>query len=117
MTSEEFVHAIKTIMKSALSGLLKTIITPPGRRPAPELIQISHFYNKLSEEDKGIFSDALELAAKQSACNFLSVLDGALAIEPSGEKGNLELYYSDGKTLVKLNDTDKVMLNEVFRQK
>lgn len=116
MTTEEFVQAIKVILKSALAGLLKTIMVPPGRRPAPELIQISHFYNKLNEEDKRIFSVALELAAKQSACNILSVLDGAVSIEPIGEKGKLELFYSDGKTTIKINDTGKPMLNELFRQ-
>ena len=117
MTAEEFVQAIKVITISALSGLLKTFIKPPGKKPAPDLVRISNFFNRLSEEDKETFSGALELAAKQSACNFLLVLDGALAIESTEEKGILELYYCHDKVRVKINDTDNVMLNEIFRQK
>lgn len=116
MTSEEFVLAIKIITKSALSGLLKAIIFPPGRTPAPDLVRISNFYNKLSEDDKIIFYEALALAAEQSACNFLSVIDGTLAIESTEQNGQLELYYNDGKSRTKLNDTDNIMLNDIFRR-
>jgi len=116
MTSYEFVEAIKKITQAALSGLLKTFVEPPGRKPAPELVRISNFFKSLSDEDKKTFTEALELTTRQSACNFLSVLDGALAIESTEGKGQLELYYSDGKSRMRINAPDKIMLNEIFRQ-
>ena len=70
MNSKGFVKAIELIASSALTGLLKTIAKPPGKSPAPNLVRISELYRSLSDKDKQIFSDALELAARQSINNF-----------------------------------------------
>ena len=72
MNSKGFVKAIELIASSALTGLLKTIAKPPGKSPAPNLVRISELYRSLSDKDKQIFSDALELAARQSINNFHS---------------------------------------------
>lgn len=116
MNSETFVEAIKLIASSALTGLLKTIKNPPGRRPTPNLVRISALFHSLNEKDKQTFSEALELAARQSNSNFFLVLDGSLAIESAVEKGQLELYYNDGKDRVWLNNPHSVPLNEIYRR-
>jgi hypothetical protein len=116
MTTEIFVQSIKAITKSAISGLLNSFKTPPGRRPTPDIMRICSLFKKLSEEDKQTFTVALELAAKQSVCNVFLVLDGALSISSTEEKGELELFYNNGKTRVRINGRDNVMLNEIFRQ-
>jgi len=116
MDSDIFVEALKTITTSALSGLLKTIEKPPGRKPDTSLIRISDLFHRLSENDKQTFSEALQLAARQSTNNFLLVLDGSLAIESVPEKGALELYYKNERGRTRLNDPADAPLNEIFRR-
>lgn len=116
MNNEGFVEAIKLIASSALSGLLKTIENPPGRSPSPNLVHISDFFHSLNEKDRQTFADSLELAARQSIGNLFLVLDGSLAIESTTDKGQLELYYNNGKERVRLNDPCEVPLNEIYRR-
>ena len=116
MNSKGFVKAIELIASSALTGLLKTIAKPPGKSPAPNLVRISELYRSLSDKDKQIFSDALELAARQSINNFLLVLDGSLAIESTSDKGALELYYINDKERILINSSSEPSLNEIYRR-
>lgn len=111
-----FVESIKLIASSALTGLLKTIKNPPGRNPAPDLVRISDLFRSLNEKDRETFAHALELSARQSINNFFLVLDGSLVIESTTEKGQLELYYNDGKESVRVNDPCKDSLNEIYRR-
>lgn len=115
MNSAEFIKATKVVAASALTGLIKAIEKPPGRTPAPSLVRISDLFHRLSEDDRKIFGEALELAAGQATDNFLLILDGALAIESGPEKGELELYYKSGTDRVRLNDPEDAPLNEIFR--
>lgn len=113
MDAEEFVEAINQIRISAIAGLVRALEHPPGRRPNQRIVEASILYNRLSEQDKRAFRTGLEIAAKQSTNNFLSVLDGSLAVE-NGLKGRLELYYTDGVNRVLLNDPQVGPLNELF---
>jgi len=116
MNNKGFVEAIELIASSALNGLLKAIENPPGRSPSPNLVQISDFFRTLNEKDRQTFAIALELASRQSINNLFLVLDGSLAFESMAEKGQLELYYNNGKERVRLNDPCEVPLNEIYRR-
>ncbi len=115
MNSQSFVEAISRVMKAGLSGLISNITSPPGKRPEIPLIRVSDFYNRLNEHDKQVFEEALSLASRHSINTILSILDGDLAIEPIGKKGELKLYHFDGTREVRINDPDQAPLSEIFR--
>jgi hypothetical protein len=115
MNPQAFVEEISRVMKAGLSGLISNISSPPGKRPKALLLRISEFYNRLNEHDKRVFEEALALASRQSVNAIFSILDGDLAIEPIGKKGELKLYHSDGTRQIRINDPDQAPLSEIFR--
>jgi len=114
MTSEEFVDALKEIIvEDGTRNLQTNLIKPPGRSPANELVQMSKWYNALSDGDKlmllKIISDALHGGLFEVLC----ILDGVSSIE-NGEKGKLKLYYEKAGKSILLNDESKVMLHDLL---
>jgi len=81
MNANILIQSINAIHTSEMSGLIKTIEVPPGRKPSQKLANISSLYNNLNEEGKQVFSDALNVAAIQTINNILLILDGDLSIE------------------------------------
>ena len=111
---EDFLGIIT--MKSANAGLISSIIeNPPGRKPHTNLVRISNFYKSLDNNGKEIFKSALALAARDSMNTPLCVIDGSMAFEPRGRKGELELYYVAEGIRVRLNDPGETPLDELFR--
>lgn len=116
MNCEEFVNAIKaTVRDTAVTGTLALLREPPGRKPRPELLELSGWFKRLNDEDKKMLEMVLMLNADAAVFGFLAVLDGERAIEDTLEKGEFELVYvRDGeKTL--LNDPTQEMLHDIFK--
>ena len=65
--------------------------SPPGRRPAPELIAISQWFNALPPSDQEMVIHAMHEAADSTLFGVLCVLDGVRAIESSAEKSQFQL--------------------------
>jgi hypothetical protein len=115
MNTQTFVNGVRTAAcEAAANGTLRIIERPPGRSPSGELISLSRWYNELNSDDREKLAKVVTLAANQATYSFLLILDGLLAIEPSGEKGSLELYYNDGKTRTQLNDQN-ANLSSLFK--
>lgn len=116
MTSEAFVTAIRSaVYKTAAKGTMEVLEHPPGRRPDAELVRLNQWYRALSPSDRENVTKAVDMAADQATYNFLSVLDGLMAIEPVGTKGRLHLFHDDGKTRTLLNDEDAEQLTMLFK--
>ncbi|OAI16963.1 hypothetical protein A1507_11370 [Methylomonas koyamae] len=105
MNSEEFVDAVKIVVRDAsVSGSLNSLIRPAGRKPDRKLVELSTWFNELSDSDKEMIEKVIKYVADISVFSFFSVLDGATVIESGPDKGDLELYYIKG--------TEKLLLNE-----
>lgn len=116
MTPEEFVHAIDVVVrKAAAAGTMEILQKPPGRRPGPDLAELSWWFRGLGPDDRAAVSRVASLASDQATYNFLLVLDGLLAVEPAGEKGSLGLYYEKDDVRVQLNAEDDKQLSFLFR--
>jgi hypothetical protein len=115
MDKNEFVDAIKVIEASALDGLEKGLISPPGRKPSADLMAVSTFYNGLNDEGRAILMKLAKLASGQATNNMLSIIDGNVAIESTPDKGDLELYFCKGGARVRLNPPEGETLSEMFR--
>lgn len=116
MNREEFVKSIKeNVRGSSISGTIKNLEKPPGRRPEPELVKLSEWYNGLNESDKGMVFRAIERAVDQSVFGFFAVLDGVRVIEDTSLKGMLELYYTNDSSKVLLNNEQDDYLHDIYK--
>src|SRR5262245_45270248 len=118
MDTSEFVEAIRVaVYKAAAKGTMSTLAKPPGRRPHPDLVTCSNWFNGLKPEDRDFVAWIVDMAAKQATYNFLVALDGLTALEPPGPKGKLELFFSKGGVRVRLNDEREEWLSSLFKQR
>jgi hypothetical protein len=105
MNAKQFVQAVRVaVHKSAAKGTIDALLKPPGRRPNPELVMRSEWFNRLKPVDRDFVARIADMAAEQATYNFLLALDGAIALEPAGPKGTFELSFDDGERRVLLND-------------
>jgi len=93
MKQEEFVGALRDLARdAAVEGVLSVVSNPPGRRPAPELLELSGWHRQLSDADRQRLRRMLELVAHQAVFGVLSVLDGTRQVEPTlGPKKHFEI--------------------------
>lgn len=114
MNSEEFVDAIKIVVRDAsISGSLKSLTKPAGRKPDRKLVELSTWFNELSDSDKEMLEKVIKYVADISVFSFFSVLDGAAVIENGPDKGDLELYYVKGAEQLLLNEPSNP-LHDIF---
>jgi hypothetical protein len=115
MTSEEFVRVVKLQTSDpAISGTIKSLTRPAGRKPSKKLLWLSDWYNQLSDKDRGMLRAALTEAAEMAIFEFFCILDGVSSIEDGPNKGELQLHFvkSGEKTL--LNDPRHEELHNLF---
>lgn len=116
MNGDEFVDAVDTVVRQgAVASTLKNLAKPPGITPDRDLVEMSRWYAGLSETEREMLASVVHLAASHAVLAFLSVLDGAQAIESPPDKGHLELYHVKHDRRVLLNDPAHEPLNDKLR--
>jgi len=103
MTPDQFVQGLKEECRdAAVRRCVETLTSPPGRRPDPPLVELSRWFQGLSEADRGCVARAMTEAADATLFGVLCVLDGVRAIEPIGEKSAFRLtaHRSDGESVI-----------------
>jgi L-arabinose isomerase len=114
MTREEFVSVLKMVARdSAVDTVLRNLETPPGRRPAPELVKSSAWFKQLGPEDREMVRWVVAKAAHDCLFGVFCVLDGVRAFARDSE-ANLELYYVSGGKRVLLNDFKEQLLHDIL---
>ena len=113
MTADEFVGVVDLVVRrGSISSTLKNLEHPPGRNPDAELRSLADWFNRLGVAERKAVAGVARLAVSHAACAFLSVIDGAMAIESGPERGHLELYYVNGGERRLLNDPRDEPLND-----
>jgi len=115
MTSEEFVRVVKLqTSDSAVSGTIKSLTRPAGRKPSKKLLWLSDWYNQLSDKDRAMLRAALGEAAEMAVFEFFCILDGVSSIEDGPNKGELELHFVKSAETTRLNDPRHEELHNLF---
>jgi hypothetical protein len=116
MSPLEFVRAIrKVIFEGTAKAIVAEVTSSPGRRPSPELVELSSWYRSLPSEDQANVNKMVRWTAELAAFQVLCVLDGVVAIEGKGDKGRLELTYIKDKQRIVLNEPISEFLHEVYK--
>jgi len=114
MTSEIFIELIrKNVLESSITSMESILNKPPGKRLVDEIITMSAWYNKLSENDKTIIQNIIRESARSAVFGFLCVLDGVRDLE-SQDKGELKLFYDNYGERLLINDPHKGALHELL---
>lgn len=115
MDQTEFINAIKTaVAESSKKAVLLSLVSPSGRQPEQDLVDLSTWYNALGVNDKEMIGTVIKEAIDSTVFGILCVLDGVRAIEDSREKGVLKLFYQKGDDLVFLNDPNEDYLHDLW---
>lgn len=117
MERKYFVKAIKeSVRDSAVSSAIKNLNKPAGRRPLQENLDLSQWYNGLTESDKEMLKKAILRAVDHSVFGFFAVLDGVHIVEDSPEKGTFDLYYKKNSVKKLLNSEEDEYLHDIYKQ-
>jgi hypothetical protein len=115
MNQEEFIEAIKISVEKSSLKIMETFLTKPlGRNPAKRLINLSNWYNNLSNEDQSMVINTVKESVGACVFQFLCVLDGVKIIENGEDKGRLVLYYQKNNVITELNGPNQEFLHEIY---
>lgn len=114
MNGEEFIHAIQRVVRdAAIEDTLQNLMAPPGRKPAENLLAMSHWFKSLSNNDQVMLEKVMREVANGAVFGFCAVLDGARSIEIGPNKGEFELYCVKGDGHIRLNEPSNP-LHDIF---
>jgi hypothetical protein len=115
MQAQQFVDAIKiAVVDGSIQSIKSNLSQPPGRKPEQKLVEMSAWYNKLTDEDKKMVLRIVRESIETSVFGFLCVLDGVSAIEDGEVKGKLNLFYEKHGKQQLLNDPQEEYLHDIF---
>jgi hypothetical protein len=115
MDGNEFARVIKNVVaENSIRSVEEVVTDPPGRSPNKELLELSAWFKSLSENERGKAKLLISNSVDEAVFGFLSVLDGVRAIEGSGDKGRLLLYYVKGDERTLLNDETNEFLHDIY---
>jgi hypothetical protein len=117
MNASEFVTAIRSeVQESATDETMSLLQRPPGRRPAPSLASLSHWFDALPEADRQRVREVAAMASHRAVFGFLAVLDGVRVIEDEAEKGTFELRYLKGERVTLVTDPSEPPLHDILQE-
>lgn len=117
MERKFFVKAIKeSVRDTAVTSTIKNLNKPAGRCPSQENLDLSRWFNGLTESDKEMLKKALLRAVDHSVFGFFAVLDGVRSVEDSPEKGKFELFYKKNSARQLLNCEEDEYLHDIYKQ-
>jgi hypothetical protein len=116
MDTEKFVEAIRAeVYQSAQRECIELLTKGPyGRKPQPDLVALSEWFNELPDRDRAMVKKVAKEASHAAVFGFLCVLDGVRVIEGYGPKGDLELVFVKDGSRTLLNPQPGEMLHDVF---
>ena len=89
----------ENVYRTAVTGTRDSLLRPPGRRPAGDLVEASAWYRSLDESSRSAADAAITRAAHAAAFGALALIDGVrssggtefelAAIDPSGQRSVL----------------------------
>jgi len=115
MESEKFVTSIKEYVRDAsISDTIEFIKKPPGRKPRKRHVELSNWFNSLSDEDRHMIRKMMEEAVDSAIFGFFGVIDGVRTIEESQEKTKFELYGVREGISTKINEDGNEFLHDIY---
>ena len=117
MNAQQFVDMIRHVVRDGAElEILSNLLKPPGRQPAPAMLQKSEWYHQLGEVDRALVQEVIKDSVHHAVFGFLCVLDGVRAFDDSEDGGSLELFYASETIRCLLNSPEAPMLHDLLRE-
>lgn len=114
MTGEDFVNAIKRVVRDAAVGdSIERLERLPGRRPTQAMLAQSNWYRSLNPREQQLLKNVLQGAVDDAVFGFFCVLDGVRAVEDGPVKGDFVLNHVKGASTA-LNGPDLPLLHDLY---
>lgn len=108
MEKADFIKLVRTAVRdSAVKSNFEILITPPGKEPNRDLVEISEWFNSLTKKDREMVRRVAEMTLDQGIYNFLCILDGVKGLGKEYSDGNLVLLFKNKNKEVVINDKEK----------
>jgi hypothetical protein len=109
LRQREFIDAVyAAVYKTAIDGVIRLLVQPPGRRPRSDIVNLSSWYNGLNDDQQNLVQDVVRLTADQAVFGMLAALDGARSLGPDARL----ILNSDGTDLTAPHE-----LHDLFRDR
>lgn len=116
MNAQDFISSVRSVVVDASVTDAVTIVkSPPGRRPAADVVALSAWFNGLEAPDRDMVTRMLTMVARGAAFAFLAVLDGARAVAQAESPGDyFELRHVHGTNVDVLSGPNGAVLHELL---
>jgi hypothetical protein len=115
MNGQEFVEAIKRhVRDSSITDTIEFVKKPPGRRPRKKHVELSNWFNSLSDNDKRMVEKIMEEAVDLALFGALCVIDGVRTIEDTDEKTEFQLVGIKGNKSSLINNQKDMDLHDIY---
>jgi len=115
MTKEEFVNAVDIAVGEATVSDIKSVLkTPIGRQPDKKSVDLSNWYNNLSQADQDNIHQVIKNTAEMCLFGMFCVLDGVRVIENTEDKGDLILEFQKNGSSIRLNGEQDMYLHDIY---
>lgn len=115
MNTESFVKKVKNSQRiSTKDALIRLLEAPPGRKPRKSLVQLSIWYNQLSEDDKKNLEKVILETIDSTLFGFFCILDHVGFIEDDPEKTKFELYGINKGKKILINDPNQEEMHNIY---
>ena len=118
MEPDKFVDAVRdSVMDGAVDDVITSFTSPAGRQPAPELVELSQWYLKLTSGDQEMLRRALAQASHAAVFGLFTVFDGVRRIDDEQPPCEFQLWYEgrDGRRLLSGNLHDSLNSKSWYR--
>jgi hypothetical protein len=114
MKADKFAQIVKQIRDESINDIITFFTKPPGRRPRNRHLDISNWFNNLTDNDKLMARELVKESIHSSLFSLLCAIDGARRIENEEEMGQLKLYYLKDNKEILINDPDNQDLHDLY---
>ena len=116
MNAVDFVDSIRTLVRdAAVVGAISLVERPPGRSPRADRMDLSAWYEALTEDDRLKVTRMLEMVAHGAVFGLLAVLDGSrTVVTQDGTPEYFELRHVHGANEEILSGPHGAVLHELL---
>lgn len=109
MPPREFIDVVYTaVYRTAIDGVVRLLAQPPGRRPRSDIVELSAWYNGLSDHERDRVQEVVRLSVDQAVFGMLATLDGSRSLG-----GDAEMSLQSGGVDLKADHE----LHDLFRER
>jgi len=114
VNTEKFVEAVRShVQEQAENTVVKTITSPPGKRPRELLVKAAEWRSRMTNDEKILLDGIIYESVRVAIFGLFSVVDGVRVVDESIDRFIITAVQHDG-VRVEINADPSVELHSEF---